>query len=393
MSSEDFIRGSTALSVGDYDQAVALLTQSLVANQSYDALVQKARALTELNNLESALADSTSAIALDGARPEAYFVKGTALFRKGDIKGAQAELQHAFERSSSSLQNVVKRWLNKCEAELSNKDFKGSVPVSASSTNTTNTTTTTTTTTNTTTSNTTEEVKHSDKPKVADILSGTGKIAYTWYQTTKSVGIEINHSLQRKEDLKTIFEAKKVDISFPIGNGSDYDLTLDLFDEIVPETVKVTVHLSKIEIVMEKKKPDQSWKSLNGTVKFEEIPTAKTETNQTEAKKVVVQAANPPSYPTSSLKKKNWDKIDMEIEEDMKKNKSEYLISDDPMKGIFKQIYDASDENTKRAMMKSYLTSGGTVLSTNWDEVKDKDYEGKDRPEAPKGQEWRKWEK
>ncbi|KAL4445985.1 hypothetical protein ABPG74_010977 [Tetrahymena malaccensis] len=385
MSSEDLIRGSTALAVGDYDQAVALFTQSLVSNQTYDALVQKARALTELNNLESALADLTSAVALDGARPEAYLAKGIALFRKGDIKGAQTDLQHAFEKSSNSLQNVVKRWLNKCEAELSNKDFKGSVPVSASSA--------TTTTTNTATQNPTEEVKHSDKPKTADILSGTGKIAYTWYQTTKNVGIEINHSLQRKEDLKTVFEAKKVDVSFPIGNGSDYDLTLDLFDEIVPETVKVTVHLSKIEIVMEKKKPDQSWKSLNATVKFEEIPTAKTETNQTEVKKVVVQPANPPSYPTSSLKKKNWDKIDMEIEEDMKKNKNEYMISDDPMKGIFKQIYDASDENTKRAMMKSYLTSGGTVLSTNWDEVKDKDYEGKDRPEAPKGQEWRKWEK
>ncbi|KAL4492431.1 hypothetical protein ABPG72_005566 [Tetrahymena utriculariae] len=389
MSSEDLIRGSTALAVGDYDQAVALFTQSLVSNQTYDALVQKARALTELNNLESAFTDLNSAIALDGARPEAFLAKGIALFRKGDIKGTQTELQHAFEKSSTSLQNVVKRWLNKCEAELSNKDFKGSVPVSASSA----TTTTTTTTTNTTTSNSTEEVKHSDKPKTADILSGTGKIAYTWYQTTKNVGIEINHSLQRKEDLKTVFEAKKVDVSFPIGNGSDYDLTLDLFDEIVPETVKVTVHLSKIEIVMEKKKPDQSWKSLNATVKFEEIPTAQTETKQTEAKKVVVEPSNPPSYPTSSLKKKNWDKIDMEIEEDMKKNKNEYLISDDPMKGIFKQIYDASDENTKRAMMKSYLTSGGTVLSTNWDEVKDKDYEGKDRPEAPKGQEWRKWEK
>lgn len=83
----------------------------------------------------------------------------------------------------------------------------------------------------------------------------------------------------------------------------------------------------------------------------------------------------------------------MEIAEDMKTNKGDYCESDDPMKGIFKQIYDASDENTKRAMMKSYLTSGGTVLSTNWNEVKDKDYEGKDKPDAPKGQEWRKWEK
>jgi len=29
-------------------------------------------------------------------------------------------------------------------------------------------------------------------------------------------------------------------------------------------------------------------------------------------------------------------------------------------------------------MAKSFATSGGTVLSTNWNEVKEKDYEGKD---------------
>ena len=34
----------------------------------------------------------------------------------------------------------------------------------------------------------------------------------------------------------------------------------------------------------------------------------------------------------------------------------------DPMNTIFKQIYENADENTRKAMIKSYQTSGGTVL-------------------------------
>jgi len=40
-------------------------------------------------------------------------------------------------------------------------------------------------------------------------------------------------------------------------------------------------------------------------------------------------------------------------------------------------------------MVKSFQTSGGTVLSTNWKEVKERDYT-KER-EAPKGQEMHEW--
>jgi len=54
------------------------------------------------------------------------------------------------------------------------------------------------------------------------------------------------------------------------------------------------------------------------------------------------------------------------------------------------QIYGNATDETRRAMVKSFQTSGGTVLSTNWDEVKEKDYE-KER-QAPNGMQWKNWE-
>lgn len=39
---------------------------------------------------------------------------------------------------------------------------------------------------------------------------------------------------------------------------------------------------------------------------------------------------------------------------------------------LFQKIYADSNEDTRRAMMKSFIESKGTVLSTNWNEVGEK---------------------
>jgi hypothetical protein len=105
-----------------------------------------------------------------------------------------------------------------------------------------------------------------------------------------------------------------------------------------------------------------------------------------------VSKAQPVSVKTEAPKavkpyasSKNWDKIDQELKKDLEAEKPE---GEAALNGLFKQIYERADSPTRRAMMKSYQTSGGTVLSTNWDEVASKDYEGADRPTAPDGQQW-----
>lgn len=59
----------------------------------------------------------------------------------------------------------------------------------------------------------------------------------------------------------------------------------------------------------------------------------------------------------------------------------------DPLGSFFKKIFAGGDEDTRRAMMKSFVESNGTVLSTNWKEVGAKPVECT----PPEGMELHKW--
>jgi len=97
--------------------------------------------------------------------------------------------------------------------------------------------------------------------------------------------------------------------------------------------------------------------------------------------------------PASTLPqaRKDWDKVTTTILESEKTKESS---SQDPNVGgdstvneFFQNLFSSADDDTRRAMMKSFQESGGTTLSTNWDDVK----KGPVEVKPPAGSELRKW--
>lgn len=81
-----------------------------------------------------------------------------------------------------------------------------------------------------------------------------------------------------------------------------------------------------------------------------------------------VDASLPPKYPSSA--KKPVDANSIGINE-----KEEEPTGEAAINALFQKIYANADEDTRRAMMKSFVESKGTVLNTNWSEVGSKNIE------------------
>lgn len=98
----------------------------------------------------------------------------------------------------------------------------------------------------------------------------------------------------------------------------------------------------------------------------------------------------PPSETRPAQRRKNWDVLSTEILSQEKEKTTEEdpnVGGDSTLNGFFQKIFADADDETKKAMMKSYSESGGTTLSTNWEEVKKEKVSVK----PPQGAEWKNW--
>uniref|UniRef100_A0A2I3RHC1 Protein SGT1 homolog n=1 Tax=Pan troglodytes TaxID=9598 RepID=A0A2I3RHC1_PANTR len=192
---------------------------------------------------------------------------------------------------------------------------------------------------------------------------------YDWYQTESQVVITLMIKNVQKNDVNVEFSEKELSALVKLPSGEDYNLKLELLHPIIPEQSTFKVLSTKIEIKL--KKPEAvRWEKLEGQG---DVPTPK---------QFVADVKN--LYPSSSPYTRNWDKLVGEIKEE---EKNEKLEGDAALNRLFQQIYSDGSDEVKRAMNKSFMESGGTVLSTNWSDV------GKRKVEInpPDDMEWKKY--
>ncbi|XP_054888903.1 protein SGT1 homolog isoform X1 [Poeciliopsis prolifica] len=173
-------------------------------------------------------------------------------------------------------------------------------------------------------------------------------VKHDWYQTDSQVIVTVMAKNVPKDGVRVIFTERELSAQIQMAMGEDCDLHFHLLHPIVPHQSTFKILSTKVEIKM-KKMDAIRWEKLEG-----------------EGQESNIKHFNPNQYPTSSHYTHKWDKMVMDISEE---EKNEKLEGDAALNKLFQQIYSDGSDDVKRAMNKSFMESGGTVLSTNWSDV------------------------
>lgn len=146
----------------------------------------------------------------------------------------------------------------------------------------------------------------------------------------------------------------KIDIKDEECKEVVFSVDEELYQEVDVAASKWAIWGTQVNVKLKKVDGSIFWASLGKC----DVPPAPAPVN--------ASADLRPAYPTSARSHRDWDHLEKEVK---KEEETEDLEGDAALNRLFRSIYAGADEDTRRAMNKSFQESGGTSLSTNWKEV------------------------
>ncbi|OQV20105.1 putative Protein SGT1-like protein [Hypsibius exemplaris] len=194
---------------------------------------------------------------------------------------------------------------------------------------------------------------------IADEKGAVKTPRHDWYQTDSAVTITFLVKTISKESLQLRCDGRTVSFWGTDSAGEIYETVIPLAHP-VKDDVDVKVFGTKVELKLAKQEFIR-WDKL------ERLPDA---------------AASASAKLADRYRK--WDSVEKKLTEEEKEEKPE---GEAALMKLFQDIYKDGSEEQKKAMMKSFSESNGTVLSTDWSDIGKKKTETK----APDGMEFKKY--
>jgi len=317
-----FTNGDKAFAEEDIDEALELYTKAIdLDDQKPNYFLVRSVAFERVKKYTEALNDAKSAVKLTAANEDddkvlaakAYLRQGIAQYNLKDYQSAKSSLDKS--KSLNPSEKTLASWIEKVEKELA-KASPGTAPSAGGG-------------------------------------PVSSRVRHEWFQNEEYMTVSVFIKNIKKELVEVGFSERALSVTIKMPTGSDFSLELDpLAHEIIPAESSFSVMSTKVEIKMKKAKVGIKWGSLEG----EDSLPGMIGGGEIEGVK----------YPSSSKHgPKNWDQIEKEAEKD----DSDKPDGDKALNALFQQIYRNADDDTKRAMIKSFTESSGTTLSTNWSDV------------------------
>ena len=217
---------------------------------------------------------------------------------------------------------------------------------------------------------------------------------YQYYQDDSWMKIQIMEPNLSSESCTVSIEPTSINVTVTKSRTTYTVIHGDLYESVVVDRCRTIFKDEKVLIKLKKVKSGDWYALLDDKNKKKKAPVEEEATASTASEEKTAESESidestnaKKTMPRPYASTKDWDAINRSLTQ---AEEAENPEGDEALNKLFKQIYANASEDTRRAMVKSMQTSGGTVLSTNWDEVSKADYE-KERV-APKGMEWKNYE-